>query len=200
MTVYQLPSSFGLPEGPEFSMTLATMFVWYWSSLADFGITEDSYCFDSGGTSSNPFANFARCNTFMKETAVPYVLRYTGPGVRSSVRNTNLQLQNSPLPLIQTYTCSQRQRKGSPSLFISVVSADLALILGASNLFIAIVYIQKDGTEMSSKHLTNNGIVVESGDVEMDHLSTYADEGDGATDGIVEPAQVAEEAAGESGR
>jgi hypothetical protein len=149
MAVEQIPTLFGLPEGPEFSSILASMFfVWYWLSLADFGLTGDK-CFDSGSISSNPFANqtlFDMYNTFMNDVATPFIFGNDSSQLQISATpiNGTFRLQNSPLSFLQTYTCSQRQLKGWLSLFISVISSDVALTLGAYQFFIFVAsYIQK---------------------------------------------------------
>lgn len=149
MAVEQVPTLFGLPEGSELSSILASMFyLWYWLSLADFGITEDN-CFDLDGTSSNPFVNgtlFDSYNGFMRTVALPYIFGNGTPYTMdpSATIGPENQLQSSMLPFLQTYTCSQRQLKGWLSLLVSVVAADVALILGAYNLFIFVAtYLQK---------------------------------------------------------
>jgi hypothetical protein len=149
MAVDQVPTLFGLPEGSEFSSILASMFyLWYWLSLADFGINEDNY-FNLDGTSSNPFVNatlFDRYNNFTNAVTLPYMYGNSSPyTMNTSVTiGSENQLANSTLPFLQTYTCSQRQLKGWLSLFVSVIAADVALILGAYHLFIfGATYLQK---------------------------------------------------------
>ena len=58
--------------------------------------------------------------------------------------NSTTRLFAVPTPFALTYSCSQRILKGWLSLLISVLAADIALIIGAYNLFIFVVgYVQK---------------------------------------------------------
>jgi hypothetical protein len=149
MPVEQVPTLFGLPEDPGFASILASMFyIWYWISLADFGFTKDQ-CFDANESSSNPFVNqtlLDRYTAFMNDIAMPYAF---GNESWQEIINPlpiteSNQLQNSPLPFVKTYTCSQRQLKGWLSFSISVIAADTALVLGAYNIFIFVAsYLQK---------------------------------------------------------
>lgn len=84
---------------------------------------------------------------------------------------------------MQTYTCSQRQLNRWLSLVISVVTADVALILSTYNLFIFVAsYLQKrwDRTRIDfpARILLTLGIGVPSKYIEMDEPRDSEDEGD----------------------
>lgn len=119
-----------------------------------FGVCSSLTLYDLGSVYDPGFPSDNQTNIFANDTAYQNYMNFSvnvlghlvgampfdGP---SSLDEEN-QLHDVPTSLSLTYSCSQRQVKGWLSLFISVLAADVALIIGAYNFFIMVAgYIQK---------------------------------------------------------
>jgi len=120
--------------------------VWSYLALADFGQLYDPAYQNTNQT--NIFVNddiFQAYNSFLINSILP---NRFDQGLNQSFMGLSLnqtgKLSQEPTTLDLTYLCSQRLLKSWLSLFISVLAADAALLIGAYQLFIFVAgYIQK---------------------------------------------------------
>lgn len=160
---------FGL--SPDFPV--CSLFSWVfgvWSSLAlyDFGQLYDLAYYQSNPgpvdslINQNLFVNnevLQNYNSFLMNVLFPFqgldAARNLPPVM---ALNSTTRLFAVPTPFALTYSCSQRIIKGWLSLLISVLAADIALIIGAYNLFIFVAgYVQKRRIKAGSMCVSGNG-------------------------------------------
>jgi len=148
-----VPSIANLPACSLFSWFFT---VWAYVALSDFGQLLDPASIDdmnwpflkpSQIQQNNIFVNdtiFQRYKSVLLNEILPDEIGNLSSVVFHGHLNQTVGSIEAPIALDLTYLCSQRMLKGWLSLFISVLAADAALILGAHSLFILVAgHIQK---------------------------------------------------------